>query len=102
MRQLLVRTLAVVGAFTVFFMLAVVVLLVVATSNRPTVPSHVILETELHRGLVERKDRSLLQSLGPPRPTVREMVEALESASNDPKVSALVSDLSDVSGGLAQ
>jgi protease-4 len=102
MGRFLVRALAVVGALTLLVMVGFGILLAVAASHRPTVPAAVILETEFHRGLAERKDQGLFEAFGREKPTVRDVVDALERASNDSRVTLLVSDLSHVNAGLAQ
>ncbi len=102
MRSFLVRVLAWIGALTVVSMVGFFVLVAIALSHRPSIPRSVILETELQRGLLERKDQGFFEGLSREKPTVRDVVDALARAGSDERVKVLVSDLSNVTAGFAQ
>jgi protease IV len=88
-RRWIVRTLAVVGGAVVvgFLILALAALL----TGGERVPSRAVLELDLERGLVEYvPDDPLAQAIHGRRTTVLDVVEALERASGDDRVRALV------------
>ncbi|MFN0064163.1 MAG: S49 family peptidase, partial [Myxococcaceae bacterium] len=99
-----VRALAVLGALTVVaFAFAVLGFGLMATTQKTArLPRQIVLETQLHRGVVERADTGFLSGFGSKPQSVREIVLGLERAADDSRVVALVSDLSHLSAGLAQ
>jgi protease-4 len=103
MKKLLIGLLAAVGALA---LLALLLIMAVAFAMRGTpqrVPSRTILEVNLEtRVLEEAPDDPLARVLGDTGPTVRDIVEALERAGNDNRVSGLVARIGSAGIGLAQ
>jgi protease IV len=103
MRRLVVGFFAVVGFLTVL-LVAVVVLL--AAGMRPHVTplaENIILNVDLTQGLAEgaREDR-LLRLLVGAEPTLRDVLDAIETASSDPRVKVLFARVGDDELGLGK
>ena len=94
MKALLGRILMVVGGLVVLAALAGVVIAGVRQLMKSRVPAHTLLEVNLEGGLLERvPDDPVAQFTLRNRPTLRSVVDALEKAGDDPKVSGLVATL---------
>jgi protease-4 len=94
MKALLGRVLMVVGGLVVLAALAGVVIAGVRQLTKSRVPAHTLLEVNLEGGLLERvPDDPVAQFTLRNRPTLRSVVDALEKAGDDPKVSGLVATL---------
>jgi len=90
-RTFLVGLLAVIGVLTLLAVLVVVVGIMVIVPARKSVPERVILEVDLEKSLVEYvPDDPLAKVLMHGATTVRDVVEALERASEDERVVGLV------------
>jgi protease IV len=91
MRRLLVGFFAVVGFLTTLAVIGVVFLAAGLKPHVTPLASNVILNIDLTQGLADgpREDR-LLQLLVGPKPTLRDVLDAIETASNDPRVKVLL------------
>jgi protease IV len=102
MRRLLVGFFAVVGFVTV---LLVVGILLAIGGLRPTVtplPGNIILTADLTRGLPEgSSEEPLLRLLVGNKPTLRDFLDAIETAGDDPRVKVLLARVGDDELGLA-
>lgn len=102
MKRFVIGALAVVGGLTVLFMGALIALVWMGSSSKPSVPENVVLELELDDALAERvADDSLAGAFGKDKLTVRDVVDALEKAGEDAHVKGLVVRLSGTPGSVA-
>ncbi|MFP2907060.1 signal peptide peptidase SppA [Pyxidicoccus sp. 3LFB2] len=91
MKRFLIGSLAFIGAMSVLFVVGLIGLMVLASASRPTVPSSVVLELDLEDPLPEYVlGDSLSAAFGEDPSTVRDVVDALEKAGDDPRVKSLV------------
>ncbi|MBZ4419071.1 signal peptide peptidase SppA [Myxococcus sp. RHSTA-1-4] len=91
MKRFIVGMLAFIGAMSVLFVVGLIGLMVLASASGPTVPSNIVLELDLDRPLPEHvSGDSLASAFGEDPPTVRDVVDALEKAGQDPRVKSLV------------
>lgn len=96
------RFLAVIGALTLVFFIIVLVGLVTVLPARKAVPRKVILEVDFEKPLVEYVPQEpLAQVLMREVTTVRDVIEALERASEDERVVGLVAKVGAAPMGLA-
>jgi protease-4 len=103
MKRSVVSLLAVVGAITVCIVLFAVSGSLLRTILKPGAPSNAILELNLETGLLEdASDDPLAKLSAQDKPTVRDIVEALHKASNDPKVAGLIARLGAAPISMAQ
>ncbi len=101
MRRILIRTLAGIGGVTVLLVLGV--LLVLLLWGEGHVPDRTVLEVDFERGLVEYvPDDPLARITRSKVLVVRDVVEALERASEDARVEALIARVGATRMGLAQ
>lgn len=101
-RRFLVRALVTIGALSLFSIVLVFVL-VLAIARGPGVPSEVILEVDLERGLVEHvPDDPIAGVLARQQVTVRSVVEALHRAAEDDRVVGLVARVGGGAIGMAR
>jgi protease-4 len=103
MKRFLVRLLAVIGALVVIAAVVVAAAVLVFRARASRVPDKTVLELDLERALPERvPDNPLAQILNKDQPTLRDVVEGLEKAGDDPKVKALVATIGAAPLGTAQ
>jgi protease-4 len=96
MKRFLIGMLAFIGAMSVLFVVGLIGLLVLASASGPTVPSNLVLELDLDRPLPEHvSGGSLASAFGEDPTTVRDVVDALEKAGQDPRVKSLVARIGD-------
>jgi protease IV len=100
MRKVLVRILAVIGGLSVVLSLGGLVAMACGGVGR--VPQRTVLELSLERGLAEARPDTLLAHLGRHRPTLRDVVEALERAGDDDRVKGMVARVGARSMSVAQ
>jgi len=103
MRRVIVGFFAVVGFLTVLLVVGAVLL---ATGMKPTVTplaDNIILTVDLTQGLAEgpRQDR-LLRLLVGGEPTLRDVLDGIETASGDPRVKVLLARVGDDELGLGK
>src|SRR6516225_4304649 len=103
MRRVIVGFFAVVGFLTVLLVVGAVLL---ATGMKPTVTplaDNIILTVDLTQGLAEgpRQDR-LLRLLVGAEPTLRDVLDGIETASGDPRVKVLLARVGDDELGLGK
>ncbi|ATB29861.1 signal peptide peptidase SppA [Melittangium boletus] len=102
MKRFFIGLLAVVGAMTILFVGAVVGLAFLGASSKPGVPGAVVLELDLSEPLAEHvAQESLASALQGDKPTVRDVVDALEKAGGDSRVKSLVVKLGGSPGSVA-
>ena len=91
MKRFLIGTLAFIGAMSVLFVVGLVGLMVLASASGPRIPSNIVLELDLEDPLPEYVlNDSLSGAFGEDPTTVRDVVDALEKAGDDPRVKSLV------------
>lgn len=96
MKRFLIGMLAFIGAMSVLFVVGLIGLMVLASASGPTVPSNLVLELDLDRPLPEHvSGGSLASAFGEDPTTVRDVVDALEKAGQDPRVKSLVARIGD-------
>lgn len=101
MRRRLTRFLASLGALTALLILLLVALAIVQAS-RTRIPKHTVLELHIDEQLVEEMPTdTATHLLYIQRTVVRDLVDAIDRASRDDRVRALLVRLSDVSLGMA-
>jgi len=102
LKKFFVRVLAVIGALTLVGIIIVVIGLAVVVPARKAVPDKVILEVDFEKPLVEYVPQDpLALALMREMTTVRDVVEALERASEDKRVVGLVGKIGSARMGLA-
>ncbi len=103
MRRFIVRLLAVIGALAVLVSVIALGFLFVVWLSKPGVPGKTVLEVNLETELAEDvPDNSVAKAVMGGRPTVRDIVDALERAGNDARVAGLVARLGSSTMGMAQ
>jgi protease-4 len=103
MKALLARVLTVVGGLVVLLVVGAAVVAGVKSLMKGRVPARTLLEVNLEGGLLERVPPDpVAQLMLRGRPTLRSVVDALEKAADDPKVTGLVATLGAGSLGMAQ
>lgn len=103
MKRRIVTILAVIGAATVLALAFAATVGLVARFMRAGVPSPAILEADLETALPEYvPDDPIAKALFGERPTLRDMVEALERAAQDGRVAGLIARLGAAPLGMAQ
>ncbi|WP_225413449.1 signal peptide peptidase SppA [Stigmatella hybrida] len=101
MKRFIVGALAVIGALSILFVAGLILLILVASASKPSVPGTLVLELELDQPLQEQvPEDSLAGAFGPDPATVRDVVEALEKAAQDKRVKSLLVRI-DQPGGIA-
>lgn len=101
MKRFIVGALATIGALSILGFFGFIFLIVVATSNKPSVPSHLVLELDLSKPLAEQvPEDSLAGAFGNPDTTMRDVLDALEKGAKDDRVKALLVHVEQV-GSLA-
>ena len=102
MKRFIVRLLAFIGGACLLFFIAAVVLTAMAVSRKPGVPDGFVLELELDAPLMEaHPDESLASAFGESKPTVRDVVDALQKASGDKRVKGLIAHVGASPGSMA-
>lgn len=102
MKRFFVGLLALIGGLTVVFIAATIALVITAARRTPSISSEVVLEWEIDEPLVEaHPEESLAGLFGRSKPTVRDVVEALERAAKDGRVKGLVAHISESPGSMA-
>jgi protease-4 len=102
MKKLFVRILAAIGALTLIVVIMVVIGLAAILPARKAVPGRVILEVDFEKPLVEYVPPDpLALALMREATTVRDVVEAMQRASQDKRVVGLVAKIGSAPMGLA-
>src|ERR1700758_5016832 len=103
MRRVLVRFFAAVGFLTTLTVIGAVLLVTGLKPQVTPLGANIILNIDLTQGLAEgaREDRLLRLLLGA-KPTLRDVLDAIETASNDPRVKVLLARVGDDEFGLAR
>ncbi len=103
MKKLIVRTLAVIGALTILFVIVIGGLFLLSWSSKPGVPGKVILELNLETGLIEAIPNDPIASIMlSDTTTVKDIVDGLERAGKDDRVAGVVARLGGTTTGMAQ
>ena len=103
MRRVLVSFFAAVGFLATLAVIGAVLLVTGLKPHATPLATNIILNIDLTHGLEEgsREDRLLRLLLGP-KPTLRDVLDAIETASNDPRVKVLLARVGDDEFGLAR
>src|SRR5437868_9344489 len=103
MRRVLIGFLATIGFFTVLLIGAAALLVFGLKTKVTPLADHVILNIDLTQGLAEapQGDR-LLRLLVGPEPTLRDVLDAIETAAGDPRVEVLLARVGDDELGLGK
>src|SRR5690348_4270692 len=100
MRNFLVRFLAAIGALAIIYVIVIAVLL---TGRKPHVPGKAILEVNLEQPMVEYvPNQPFLQVMMKDRLVLRDVVDALDRASDDSRVAGLVARVGSEQMGMAE
>jgi protease IV len=103
MRRLIVGFFAAIGFFTVLLVAAV---MVVVAGLRPTVtplPGNIVLTADLTKDLPEGPSEDpLIRLIAGNKPTLRDVLDGIEAAGNDPRVKVLLARVGDDELGLAK
>jgi protease-4 len=103
LKRIVVGTLALLGTFVFLLAAAAVVVLVFLPKVEQAVPDKVIIKLDLERNLVEYQPGDTISKfIEEKTPTVLQTVEALEKASEDPRVLGLVAKIGESGMGLAK
>jgi protease-4 len=90
MRRFLVGLFAVIGIVTTLAVIGGGVAVWRVAAGRPSLPGTIVLKVDLNRGLVEEKSRDPLSDIAFGRKeTLRDFLDALERAGDDPRVKGL-------------
>ena len=102
MRRLIVGSLAAIGALVVLVVAVASIAVFWLKPRTPSLPENIVLEVDLTRGLADRPDDNpLLQLLAGAKPTMRDLLDALDVAAADRRVSGLFARLGNDDLGLA-
>ncbi|HET8675808.1 MAG TPA: signal peptide peptidase SppA [Blastocatellia bacterium] len=103
MRKFIVRLLAVIGALSILFVIAIFGFFLLSWSSKPGVPGKVILELNLETGLIEAIPNDPIANIMlSDVTTVRDIVDGLERAGNDERVAGVIARLGGTTTGMAQ
>jgi protease IV len=103
MRRVLVGFFAAIGFLTTLTILGVFLLVAGLKPHVTPLATNVILNVDLTRGLAEgARENRLLRLLVGPEPTLRDVLDAIETASNDPRVKVLLARVGSDELGLAR
>jgi protease-4 len=102
MKRFFIGSLALLGGLTLLLLGAIVGLAFLGASGKPDVPGSVVLELDITEPLPEHvPEDSLASAFGDEKPTVRDVVDALERAGEDGRVKGLVVRLEGPPGSTA-
>lgn len=102
MRKFIGRIFAWIGVLTVAIFILVFVIATVTRSNAGKIPSKTILEVNLETGIAEDTSNDPFVRLGRATPVLRDMVEALEKARDDERVTGLIARMGAAPISMAQ
>ncbi|MFN7936814.1 MAG: signal peptide peptidase SppA [Bryobacteraceae bacterium] len=102
MRKFIGRILAWIGGLTVAFFILVFVIATFSRSTTAKIPSKTILEVNLETAIAEDTSNDPFLRLGRTVPVLRDMVEALEKARDDERVTGLIARMGAAPISMAQ
>jgi protease-4 len=103
MRRFIVGFFALIGLSTVLATAGIVALVVGLRPALPTLPGNILLTADLTRDLPEgASEEPILRLLIGSRPTLRDFLDAVEAAGNDPRVKVLLARVGNDELGLAK
>jgi protease-4 len=103
MKNLLIRLLAVVGGLVIVFGVLMIIVLMLVAGGKKSVPSKAVLELDLEGGVLEYvPDDPIGNIVTKSKPRTRDIVEALDKAGNDGRVSGLIARIGAGQMGWAQ
>ena len=102
MRRLIVGSLAAIGALVVLLVAGAGIAVFWLKPRAPSLPQNIVLEVDLTQGLADTPDDNpLLQLLAGAKPTMRDVLDALDLAAADRRVTGLFARLGSDDIGLA-
>ena len=103
MRRIAVGFFAGVGVLTVLLIIAVVIVIIRLKPGTPALPGNIILSVDLTQGLADRPDQGgWLELIVGAKPTLRDFLDAIEAAGDDPRVKGLVARIGSDQFALAE
>ncbi len=103
MRRLVIGFFAGVGLLTVLLIVAVIVVIIRLEPVTPALPGNMILSVDLNQGLADRPgEGGWLELIVGAKPTLRDFLDAIEAAGNDPRVKGLVARIGSDQFALAE
>ncbi|HEV7996678.1 MAG TPA: signal peptide peptidase SppA [Stellaceae bacterium] len=103
MRRIAVGFFAGVGLLTVLLVIAVAVIVIRLKPGTPALPGNIILSVDLTQGLADRPDQGgWLELIVGAKPTLRDFLDAIEAAGDDPRVKGLVARIGSDQFALAE
>jgi protease-4 len=103
MRRLLIGFFATIGFLTVLLAVGIAVVIGGLKPSVTPLPGNIVLTVDLTRGLPEgASEDPLLRLLVGSKPTLRDFLDAIEAAANDPRVKVLLARVGDDELGLAK
>src|SRR3954471_8975671 len=103
MRRFFVGIFAVIGFATVLFVAGIMLLVGGLKPSVTPLPGNILLSVDLTRDLPEGASQEpILRLLAGSKPTLRDFLDAIEAAGNDPRVKVLLARVGDDEMGLAR
>ena len=103
MNKQLIGFLAILAALAILAVCAIFAFSIFGGYSKGTLPSHILLEADFERSIEEYvAEQPITKVLGGEEPTTRDVVDAIDRASKDDRVTGLVARLGAVPMGLAQ
>ena len=103
MRRLAVGFFAGIGVLAVLLVIAVAIVVIRLKPSPPTLPGNIILSVDLTQGLADRPDQGgWLKLIVGAKPTLRDFLDAIVAAGNDPRVKGLVARIGSDQFALAE
>ncbi|MGA8550860.1 MAG: signal peptide peptidase SppA [Stellaceae bacterium] len=103
MRRIAVGFFAGVGVLAVLLIIAVAIVIIRLKPGTPALPGNIILSVDLTQGLADRPDQGgWLELIVGAKPTLRDFLDAIEAAGDDPRVKGLVARIGSDQFALAE
>ena len=103
MNKQLIGFLAILAALAVLALCAIFAFSIFGSYGKGTLPSHILLEADFERSIEEYvPEQPITKVFGGEEPTTRDVVDAIDRAAKDERVTGLVARLGAVPMGLAQ
>ena len=103
MRRIAVGFFAGIGVLAVLLIIAVAIVIIRLKPGTPALPGNIILSVDLTQGLADRPDQGgWLELIVGAKPTLRDFLDAIEAAGDDPRVKGLVARIGSDQFALAE